>query len=429
MAQAALKHQDLEPFLGLHYCLSTMLRKNRFIRKLTHINLTRADIHTLIEIEAFEETTIKDLQPILNMDQSSVSRLVKGLVKSGRVMSHASKKDKRMKLLSLTEEGKKTVAKIDGEAGAIFQTFIDRLSASEVKEVLEFYRRVADWHGQPHCPNRKKENEVRWQQRRTSRAIGVLAKDLFSSGLSSSQWNTFNEICRSSYPLNPKQLSKTLNIAPNSLSIILEKLESLGLVSRKAATHDSRYIELSATTNGSKFLAQLEVQSAQNLQKILHDYSTKRVKQLLNIMQHYLDMNLAVAQGELPGDYNVKRARTKSLCDSLRTFAVTEIVHAGDAQHIPAIICAEDSFVYALYNENETVIAVCEITQSKKKWALNLLATDKSLAPAIAFAFLEHVLGKLNKKHGVSSLEIQFTPAKLLLQNAGSKLTGNTLPL
>ena len=315
-----------------------LLKKNRFIRRLTHTGLSRSEVHVLIETDAHGTSSIKLLQPLLRMDQSSVSRVVKSLITDGLLESGSSERDRRVKLLSLTSKGRRACDQIDSVAGKIFDQFISRLTKAEAAEVLELFRRIADWHGQPSCPVRNDENGIRMQQRRMSRALGVLSQSLFGSGLNASQWHVFSAICYSSYPLNPKKLAIDQGLAANSISIILEKLSDLGYVERTQARHDSRYVELRATDLGMQFLHEVESRCSEDLAEMLEGFSLERIEKLVAVMQRYIDQDPAGGPAALPDGFDIKRIQSRAARSEVRAFALEEIVRRGHAEFAPSRI-------------------------------------------------------------------------------------------
>ena len=187
-------------FISIHKGLSVFIRANRFIRYLSGLKYTRAEIHTLIEVSARGESTIKNLTEILNMSQSSVSRLVKQLVAKNLLYQTSSKEDKRSKIIKLTTEGKKVVKRIDDEAGPRFIERIKRLNAKEQEVLINFYKRYGNLYKLPNSPSRKGENEIRLQERRVTRSLGVLNNNVFNSGLSTPQWSVLFDIYNHDFP-------------------------------------------------------------------------------------------------------------------------------------------------------------------------------------------------------------------------------------
>ncbi|WHP29817.1 bifunctional helix-turn-helix transcriptional regulator/GNAT family N-acetyltransferase [Trabulsiella odontotermitis] len=70
-------------------------------------------VHTLLEVEARGAMTAAQLVQLLGLEKSSVSRMLAKLVKDGELQVTPSTEDARIKQLSLTEQGRETVRKIN----------------------------------------------------------------------------------------------------------------------------------------------------------------------------------------------------------------------------------------------------------------------------------------------------------------------------
>ncbi|MBN1982972.1 MAG: winged helix-turn-helix transcriptional regulator [Chitinivibrionales bacterium] len=79
---ADLKNDDISGRMGLHKC------------------------HIIIEINELKETSLKNLESILGLDKSTLSKTVDALVKQGLVLRTESSQDRRFITCSLTELGK-----------------------------------------------------------------------------------------------------------------------------------------------------------------------------------------------------------------------------------------------------------------------------------------------------------------------------------
>ncbi len=104
------------------------------------IGVTLAERHLLIELSSCTAPTMKEIANRLLLDKSTVSRLISKASKKGFVKCSPDKKDKRKRLLHLTELGKKTLTAF--ELVAFNQTKGALLSLSS-KEIEYVYRGVA----------------------------------------------------------------------------------------------------------------------------------------------------------------------------------------------------------------------------------------------------------------------------------------------
>lgn len=102
-------------------------------------DLSPSAVHALIEIEK-GGLTARDLGGLLRLEKSSVSRMLRKLVASGDVSETADDADGRVKLLSLTAEGRARVAAIHAFARRQVAGALERLGAGEDRVVLDGLR-------------------------------------------------------------------------------------------------------------------------------------------------------------------------------------------------------------------------------------------------------------------------------------------------
>ena len=69
-------------------------------------DLSLSAVHAIIEIGLAQKRSARDLCDLLLLEKSTVSRLVRQLIKRGDVIETRSTDDLRMKMLSLTPSGK-----------------------------------------------------------------------------------------------------------------------------------------------------------------------------------------------------------------------------------------------------------------------------------------------------------------------------------
>ncbi|UCV02553.1 helix-turn-helix domain-containing GNAT family N-acetyltransferase [Dechloromonas denitrificans] len=74
--------------------------------------LPASAVHALIEIDLAGPLTAVQLATLLNLEKSSVSRMLAKLIAGGEIVEQASPHDRRIKLLALSERGRKSVAAI-----------------------------------------------------------------------------------------------------------------------------------------------------------------------------------------------------------------------------------------------------------------------------------------------------------------------------
>ncbi|BAT60769.1 MarR family protein [Variibacter gotjawalensis] len=91
-----------------------LVRELGFMRPtLAETELSPSGVHALIEIGGSDALSPSELSKRLGLEKSSVSRLVARLVERGEVSMRVDKADGRGKVLTLTREGRATLAAID----------------------------------------------------------------------------------------------------------------------------------------------------------------------------------------------------------------------------------------------------------------------------------------------------------------------------
>jgi DNA-binding MarR family transcriptional regulator/GNAT superfamily N-acetyltransferase len=91
-----------------------MVRELGFMQStLAATNYPPSAVHAILEIGQQQSLTAAQLADSLNLDKSSVSRMVRKLVEANEVQESASGADGRAKLLTLTSQGQRTWAAVD----------------------------------------------------------------------------------------------------------------------------------------------------------------------------------------------------------------------------------------------------------------------------------------------------------------------------
>jgi DNA-binding MarR family transcriptional regulator/GNAT superfamily N-acetyltransferase len=102
---------------SIRFASRTLVRKFGYMKKnIAGTKYSASAVHAIIEIGAEGKLLGKELSARLNLDKSSVSRLVQNLIKNGEVEAKKSDKDTRHKNLFLTQQGKITLNEINSFA-------------------------------------------------------------------------------------------------------------------------------------------------------------------------------------------------------------------------------------------------------------------------------------------------------------------------
>lgn len=107
-------------------------------------DLPASAVHALIEIEAREGTSARELAEILRLEKSSVSRMLRKLIEAGAVEETPEERDGRVKRLRLTPQGRNRVADIHAFARAQVSGALARLDEGQSRSVLNGLNLYAD---------------------------------------------------------------------------------------------------------------------------------------------------------------------------------------------------------------------------------------------------------------------------------------------
>jgi DNA-binding MarR family transcriptional regulator len=102
-------------------------------------------VHTILEIGARGPLTSVQLAEILHLEKSSISRMVRKLIECGELKEASDTNDARIKPLSLTPKGRRTLATITDFARRQVLSALSRLTETErkiVREGLVIYARA-----------------------------------------------------------------------------------------------------------------------------------------------------------------------------------------------------------------------------------------------------------------------------------------------
>lgn len=122
-----------------------LVRELGFMREgLAGVDLPPSAVHALLEIEARDGITAAELSDLLDLEKSSVSRMLRRLVDAGAVTEAPAATDGRTKPLSLTAQGQATVSAIHDFARRQVAGALERLAPASHGAVLDGLRLYAD---------------------------------------------------------------------------------------------------------------------------------------------------------------------------------------------------------------------------------------------------------------------------------------------
>lgn len=99
--------------------------------------VTVAQCHTLLAIEERKLTTVTDLALDLELDKSTLSRMIESLVAIGLVNRETNSGNRRSQHISLTAEGEKAVTGIHTQWSDYFESILSQIPSAKRAVVME----------------------------------------------------------------------------------------------------------------------------------------------------------------------------------------------------------------------------------------------------------------------------------------------------
>jgi len=111
--------------------------------------VTPAQCHLLLEVEEANEASVGDLASLLELDASTLSRTVDGLVKAGFLDRREDSANRRRQLVRLTVSGRGKVDSINDLCNRYYEGLLATLPAGEAAVLLEaiplFAKALSGW--------------------------------------------------------------------------------------------------------------------------------------------------------------------------------------------------------------------------------------------------------------------------------------------
>ena len=122
--------------MNLSYRKASRVISQIYDRELAELGLKCSQFSILRAVRLMQQTTNAELQELLVLDQTTLTRGLKPLIRDGLINSEPGL-DKREKLLSLTRQGKNLYSKADKKWQQAQDAVIRRLGRKSAEQILE----------------------------------------------------------------------------------------------------------------------------------------------------------------------------------------------------------------------------------------------------------------------------------------------------
>ncbi|MFP4528851.1 MAG: MarR family winged helix-turn-helix transcriptional regulator [Candidatus Kapaibacterium sp.] len=137
---------DINDALGAHLGYAARAMKNALNRKFNRMgfNITFDQWHLLLFLWIADARPQKELAELCHKDKATLARLAGGLERRGLIRRSADPRDKRSRIVSLTDEGRELEQQLMPEAMEVMSRATDGISDEEVIVLKSLLIRVCD---------------------------------------------------------------------------------------------------------------------------------------------------------------------------------------------------------------------------------------------------------------------------------------------
>lgn len=99
-------------------------------------NFTSTQCYTLLALLELKQLTMQDLADKMNLNASTMTRIVDKLVKDKLISRDRHESDRRIVVVKLTETGEEAAKKLDSSLGDYYLRILENLPENQISEVL-----------------------------------------------------------------------------------------------------------------------------------------------------------------------------------------------------------------------------------------------------------------------------------------------------
>jgi DNA-binding MarR family transcriptional regulator len=344
--------------------------------------------HLLIELATTPALGVGELSEVLQLAQGFVSRVVHSLSKRKLLVIKPGDTDSRRRKLVLTPAGHALVSTTDEIANARYYSMIKGVSGADEQRIIWLFKTLADGMGSPSSAHRVGEPVYRIEQRRLSRACGLVSESVFGTGISDTMWQVLGEVVLSPIPPRPGELADLLSIASNSLSSLVSQMVGKGYLRKVARRSDARCIALHPLPAGRALYQEIEATAAKQIEDALRGESAEKVARAVQVFHRFAGDS---AQGIpcLASHFLIEKVVSEQARKVARGFIARTLVRENLEDEIPEHLVSgkEECFLLREQGQIRAVLAGDTATGS-----ITSVGWDESVSPWSLAAFIGSAL-------------------------------------
>lgn len=378
-------------FTDIYHCFRRLQIQNTFIDTSPITGLSPVETNILIELQASPDSSISSLAEKLLLTQSSISRAVTRLTQQKLLKLQTDQIDRRRKLLQLTDSAESLIDTIDENANSLVDGWKSHITKRQFTDLVQFLTRIADGLGAPPSQRRPQECAYRVQQRRLTRGLGLLGTGVFDTPYTALEWHVLNFVIHTPFPTSTGEISTYFSIPGTSVTTVVNKFESEGLITRHADSTDKRRISIHGTSKGKKTLRYIEHTFADRMRQIFSGTREASLHSQVTILKTFTSGHTIDIQFPLPPGVDIAEVKVLRDKNAHREHVLNLLVANNQARYSPHNIFAPDSHCIHLY-EAENTLAYIQL--DSKCRTLEIVAAEPQVTRNYIAIALEHYLAE-----------------------------------
>jgi DNA-binding MarR family transcriptional regulator len=349
-------------------------------------NISAQDLSSniiLVLLAQYNEMNLSQLIEFLNCPQAYLTHFIKRLIKNKLVKMRQDSEDLRYRYYSLSENGQKTVKKLDLHYDSVLIRQEQNLSKQEIVQLANFFSMMSDAAGISAQRKRPNEHIIRPQQRRLAALLGITGRTLFGEKVLPSTFHILRLLNSHNGLLTIKDLSEELSLRSSQISLALKIFWKNNCIKYIENPFDerSRLIELS--DKGSCYFKEIEKIIYKRIEGYLKNFSSKEKLDFAKLFQSFVISD--------PKVYQLSNYKYPEYRSSMLEYCYLNSMLSS----VPERIASKHDSLYGLEFENELV---CYAQVENENKHINLLAWRTNLPLRMVKDLLQFVIKKTAAK-------------------------------
>ena len=400
MDSSLTKIDSADPYATLLELLRQYQRKGKFVDSVYESPLSPAEAFVLIELDAAPSKTIGELGRILELQQSSASRVVTKLARHGYLKKSQASRDRRQSALSIGAKGREFLKHRNQAVNQFISSMVKNVDMSELAEIQRCLKVLADGDNAPQISLHPGDHPLVLEIRRLTYAHGIIKGDYVDSGYTPLEWQLLSAISSGERKIRACDLAEQFSIVVNTLSDKLHRMEKQGLLERKRLESDRRNFSLSLSKKGESVLRAIEDKAKSRMKRALSSLSSAEISNFLNLFAKYVGEPSIYGTSALPKNVSIRPVVSEHERAEGRAFVVLELVRKNLFADTPEILLGIDSICFGIY-QSGALSGVIEFQNTGQTWVLRLsLLTAELEGGDTGKAILRHALALFFEKTG-----------------------------